>query len=154
RAGGWVELRVGDDLIHHANTTISAGDRIDIYLDDLNNGTANGDAGYGANTTLLGTLTPGSTAVTRIFGRTDVDHITLDQATLGGNTRIYGSALPTPSGGTAPLGDGEDIFTVNKLQSMASVKTLTLDGQAGADHYIINTQGSQNALRNYVVNAL
>ena len=57
RAGGWVELRIGDDLIDHANTSISAGDRIDIYLDDLNNGSADGDSGFGANTTLLGTIT-------------------------------------------------------------------------------------------------
>ena len=64
------------------DTSISAGDRIDIYLDDLNNGTANGDFGFGANTTLLGTLTPGSGKVTSIFGFTDVDRITFDQTTL------------------------------------------------------------------------
>src|SRR5262249_14373047 len=31
---------------------------------------------------------------------------------------------------------------------------LTLDGQAGSDHYIINTVGSQNGDRNYIINAL
>ncbi|MGD9713188.1 MAG: beta strand repeat-containing protein, partial [Thermomicrobiales bacterium] len=153
RAGGRVELRIGDDLFDHVNTTISAGDRIDIYLDDLNNGTTQGDFGYGANTTLVGTLTPGDGKVTSIFGFTDVDRITLDQTTLGGYTRIHGSNLKTAPGATAPVGDGEDIFTINKLQSM-TVGTLTLDGQAGSDHYIINTTGSQNADRNYIINAL
>ena len=152
RAGGWVELRIGDDLIDHANTLITAGDYINIFLDDLNNGST-GDPGYGANTTLVGTLTPGAGKVTSIFGNTDVDHITLDQTTLGGYTRIYGSKTATPTGQTAPAGDGEDVFTVNKLQSM-TVGTLTLDGQAGSDHYIINTSGSQGADRNYIVNVL
>ena len=153
RAGGWVELRIGDDLIDHANTLITAGEQIDIYLDDLNNDSVNGDAAYGANTTLLGTLTPGAGKVTRIFGYVDVDRITFDQTTLGGWTRVYGSNLATPADATAPLGDGEDIFTVNQLQTM-TVGTLTLDGQAGTDQYIIKTSGTQAADRDYIINAL
>jgi Ca2+-binding RTX toxin-like protein len=153
RAGGWVELRIGDDFVDHANTLVTAGLQIDIYLDDLNNGSVNGDAAYGANTTLLGTVTPGAGQVTSIYGRVDVDRITFDQTTLGGYTRVYGSNVKTTAGGTAPLGDGEDIFTVNRLQTM-TVGTLTLDGQAGSDHYLVNTSGSQGADRNYIVNAL
>jgi Ca2+-binding RTX toxin-like protein len=152
RAGGWVELRIGDDLIDTADTSVTAGLHINIYLDDLNNGTANGDPGYGANTTLRGTFTPGAGYVTSIFGYNDVDRITLEKTTLGGWTRIYGSNLATPADGTAPAGDGEDIFVVDRLQTM-TVGTLTLDGQAGSDHYIIYTNGSQND-RNYIINAL
>ena len=154
-SAGWVELRIGDDLVdaQSPNTVIIAGEQIDIYLDDLNNGDDNSDTGYGAYTTFMGTLTPGSGYVTSIYGYTDVDYITFDQTTLGGYTRVYGSNLKTPAGATAPLGDGEDLFTVDRLQTM-TVGTLTLDGQAGSDHYIVNTNGSQNEDRNYIVNVL
>src|SRR5262249_23231849 len=56
----------------------------------------------------------------------------------------------------APTGDDEDTFTVNQLQTMdvAAGHTLTLDGQAESDSYIINTTGSQGAGRNYVINVL
>ena len=153
RAGGRIELRIGDDLTrprqHHDRR-----ERPDRHLPRRpEQWHANGDFGYGAKTTLVGTLTPGAGKVASIFGFTDADRITLDQTTLGGSTRVYGSNLKTPDGGTAPLGDGEDVFTVNQLPSMP-VGTLTLDGQAGSDHYIVNTSGSQNADRNYVINVL
>ncbi|HEX5279640.1 MAG TPA: hypothetical protein VFW28_06150 [Micropepsaceae bacterium] len=81
----------------------------------------------------------------------------------GGNTIAYGSNAPTPGTSFAPTGDGEDFFVVNQLQSMNYIQTvaatnssdtLTLDGQAGSDTYVINTAGSKGADRNYVVNAL
>ena len=63
----------------------------------------------------------------------------------------------------APTGDGEDFFVVNQLQSMQygqtapaqpSSDTLTLDGQAGTDTYVINTTGTHGDVRNYVINVL
>src|SRR5262249_16188163 len=71
----------------------------------------------------------------------------------------------------APTGDSEDFFVVNQLQSMVDVQTapatlfpntltpdrtdtLTLDGQAGSDTYVINTTGTHGDVRNYVVNVL
>jgi hypothetical protein len=142
RAGGWIELHIGDDLVDRANTFVVAGGYIDIYLDDLNNGSANGDKNRGADTTLLGAYTPGTGQQTRIFGNVDVDRITLEQTFLGGWTRVYGSNLPTPAGATAPTAadkaDGEDILKVDRLQTMP-VGTLTLDGQAGTDTYIVRT---------------
>src|SRR5262249_41087347 len=63
----------------------------------------------------------------------------------------------------APTGDGEDFFVVNQLQSMQYGKTapaqppsdtLTLDGQAGTDTYVINTTGTHGDVRNYVINVL
>ncbi len=82
----------------------------------------------------------------------------------GGKARAYGSNTPSPAGGYAPAGDGEDFFVVNQLQSMvinqqttagvATDETLTLDGQSGSDTYVINTTGTHGDVRNYVVNVL
>ena len=127
--------------------------------------------------------------VTRIFGNTDADTITFDQTYLGGRTRVDGSVAPTCTAHTAsacvgvyPPADGQDFITVNGLQTMfdpssaadatanpttgdvRSAHTLTLDGQAGTDTYVINTTGSQACLganqisgstcHNYVINVL
>jgi RTX calcium-binding nonapeptide repeat (4 copies) len=63
----------------------------------------------------------------------------------------------------APTGDSEDFFVVNQLQSMQYVQTgpmqptsdtLTLDGQAGTDTYVVNTTGTHGDVRNYVINVL
>ena len=83
------------------------------------------------------------------------DSITFDQTTLGGVTRAYGSSSSTaPSDAT--VDDGEDQFSVNQLQTMdvASLHTLSLDGQADTDNYFINTTGSLGAFRDYVINVL
>ncbi len=55
--------------------------------------------------------------------------------------------------------DGEDRFVVDQLRSMHVDRngigdTLTLDGQAGTDSYLVQTTGSQGAARNYVINVL
>ncbi|HEV8460189.1 MAG TPA: Calx-beta domain-containing protein [Gaiellaceae bacterium] len=127
--------------------------------------------------------------VTRIFGNTDTDTITFDQTFLGGRTRVFGSNAPTCTAHTAaacagvyPGPDSEDFITVNQLQTMfdptstadaaanpttgdvRAAHTLTLDGQAGTDTYVVNTTGSQSCLgansiagafcHNYVINAL
>jgi hypothetical protein len=87
---------------------------------------------------LRGTFTPGAGYVTSIFGNSDVDRITLD-ADHAGRLDAYLRQQPghhQPAGETAPADDGEDIFVVNRLQTM-TVGTLTLDGQGGSDHYII-----------------
>ena len=124
--------------------------------------------------------------VTRIFGNTDTDTFNFDQTFLGGRTRVFGSRTSTCDiNGTAcvtPSGDSEDFFNVNQLQTMfdpaansdptkaivngdvVAGHTLTLDGQAGTDTYVINTTGSQPCLganqiagstcHNYVINVL
>src|SRR5262249_19127790 len=63
----------------------------------------------------------------------------------------------------APTGDSEDFFVVNQLQSMQylqtgpalpSSDTLTLDGQAGTDTYVVKTRGTHGAVRTYVITVL
>lgn len=158
---GSILLRVGDNVNTNANARIVAARNVDIYGDfarttgpvfDI------GDPGYGTIMHLAGEITsgPNSTYLTRIFGNADADTINFDQTYLGGLTRAFGSNTPTPAGGFAPLGDNEDLFNVNQLQTMnvAGGDTLTLDGQSGTDFYVINTTGSQGAQRDYVINVL
>src|SRR4029077_20972517 len=109
-----------------------------------------------------------------IFGNAEADSFFFDRTYLGGRTRVYGSNAPTCSavaseaacsGVYAPLGDGDDFFVVNQLQTMnvAAGHTLTLDGQAGNNTYTINTTGSQPCFagdptgapcHDYVINVL
>ena len=58
---------------------------------------------------------PDKTDQTLVFGHLDVDLITFDHTYLGASTRAYGSYSATPGGATA---DGEDLFTVDYLQTM------------------------------------
>ena len=150
---GWVWLRIGDDLVDVANTTISAGTWIDIFLDF-----GNLDTHYGVDTTLLGTITPGTsgtTDTTDVYGNVEDDRITLDNTTLGGRTWIFGGPDADASNGA----DGEDRFTIVELQTMdvAAGHHLVLDGQAGTDRYEIRTVGSKanvTAQRDYVIDVL
>ena len=136
------------------NLPLTQTGNIDIY--------GNSHAGFGDPYTgdgtvivLRGEITPGTNGLTRVFGNGSADSITFDQTLLGGNTRAYGSALPTTPTQFAPSGDGEDTLTVYKLQSMATGQALTLDGQDGTDHYVIWTHGTQSATPySYVVNVL
>ena len=147
---------------------------------------------FGTVMHLQGVIAHGPTAsgyLTRIFGNDDSDQIYFDQTFLGGTnpllpsgsnqaipqggvlgsaysggkTRVYGSDTPTATGAFAPVGDGEDFFLVNLLQSMAYVQTapadassdtLTIDGQSGTDTVVVNAAGSLGAQRNYVINVL
>ncbi|HYC45994.1 MAG TPA: hypothetical protein VED01_10995 [Burkholderiales bacterium] len=167
-SAGWVELRIGDDLVDRqganpalslaGNSVVEAAEWIDIFLDDQN-----ADTDFGAHTTFLGTYRPGNGAIggtaahphiTRIFGHTDVDTLTFDKTDLDGKTEVYGSQDTDATGN-----DGEDRFTVDSLLSMdvTGGHTLTLDGQADTDYYTIYTTGSQASIgerRNYVVNIL
>src|SRR5262249_34431190 len=88
----------------------------------------------------------------------------------GGKARAYGSNTASPANAFAPTGDGEDFFIVNMLQSMVvnqetiagveSADTLTLDGQAGTDTYVVNPTGTHGPngddgdKRNYLINVL
>ncbi|MFN2609691.1 MAG: hypothetical protein ABR507_02275, partial [Actinomycetota bacterium] len=185
---GWILLRAGDNVNLGAtlpfaatdaarianNTKVLAGKWIDIF-GDFNNL----DPGFGSVMHLNGTITPGVLSpaciaeinpgrdcnITRVFGNVDTDTINFDQTYLGGRTRVYGSNTPTPTGATAPLGDSEDFFFVNQIQTMNvnAGHTLTLDGQAATDSYVINTTGSQpcfngditgSTCHNYVINVL
>jgi len=168
QSAGWVELRIGDDLVDQqgpnlpastlGNSVVQAGKWIDIFLDDVNL-----DPHYGAHTTLTGTYRPGTLAgsdpahpnIVRIFGHTDADTIVFDETDLDGKTEVRGSQNTSALDGA----DGEDFFTVNRLLTMnvAAGHTLTLDGQAGTDYYTIYTTGSQASVadrRNYVINLL
>ena len=61
-----------------------------------------------------------------------------------------------PTEGAAAGADGNDLFVVFQLQTMAVADghTLTLDGQQGSDTYSVSTTGSQGDPRNYVINVL
>ena len=148
---------------------------------------------YGTVMHLSGVLAHGSTGsgfLTRIFGNANVDQFFFDQTFLGGanptipggagqtipqggvlsgvypggRTRVYGSNTPATAGTFAPVGDAEDFFIVNQLQTMTIDQqtaagvvggdTLTLDGQSGTDTYVINTTGTQGVFRDYVINTL
>ena len=62
---------------------------------------------------------PLARGLTRVFGNGNADSITFDQTLLGGNTRAYGCGADGADA-VRPGGDGEDTFTVYKLQSMAT----------------------------------
>src|SRR5262249_3218265 len=120
----------------------------------------NADPNFGTNMDFSGVIggyfvpetnpgaTPDRTDLPQIFGHTDVDLITFNQTFRGDKTRVYGSQYAVlakaPGGNDVP--DGEDLFTVNQLQTMdvAAGHTLTLDGQAESDTYVVNTTGSQH----------
>ena len=164
----------------------------DFRRNGIDVATPNDSPKFGTVMHLSGVIGHGATAagyLTRIFGNDDVDQIYFDQTFLGvtanslllggtsqtvpqggaitsysgGKTRAYGSNAPSGGGAFAPLGDGEDFFIVNALQSMAylqtdaatsSSDTLTIDGQSGSDTVVVNTTGSLGADRNYVINVL
>ena len=119
-----------------AATTVTAGKGIAIYLDDVNL-----DPGVGANTTLKGNFTRARTYQTKIYGNSD-----------GDRSR---SRAPTWAATPACTRAGEARTSSRSTSWLDAVPwTLTLDGQAGSDHYIVNTTGSQGPDRNYVINVL
>ncbi|MEO6651293.1 MAG: hypothetical protein ABIP17_01380, partial [Ilumatobacteraceae bacterium] len=173
---GSVLLRIGDDMTSTPNSEVRAGTTIDIY-GDWNDDAADGDAGYGTTIVLRGDIVSGG--LTSVFGNADTDTFQFGDTTgvaggtavddpgyinLGGKTRVYGTAIATPIGGTAPVCTtltatpfcDEDTFTVYFLQSMdvAADDTLTLDGQSATDDYFVYTSGSRGSSRNYIVNVL
>ncbi|WP_417374531.1 beta strand repeat-containing protein, partial [Glutamicibacter protophormiae] len=131
----------------------TATGNIDIH-GDWHPGVADATANEGTMIVLRGEITPGVGGLTRVFGNADDDQIVFDQTLLGGQTRAFGSATASPYQGFAPAGDGEDSLTVYLLQTMPTGSTLTLDGQAGTDHYVVWTHGSENGDAHYVINVL
>ena len=178
-----IHLWAGDDVTAPARSEIVAGGTIVIRGDtnriagtggpstDTPSGTAADDDdvagdpkdGWGTTITLAGTVggvfdldgLSLDTDITYVLGNIDVDTFLIDQAYLGATTRVYGSHL-LPGAAGAPSDDGEDRFTVDRLQTMnvAGVETLTLDGQADTDTYTVKTTGSQGARRDYIINVL
>src|SRR5262249_19840038 len=143
------------------NKPSNATGNIDIFGDSHPSTLPDKSTGDGAVIVLRGTITPGgasapatTTGLTRAFGNEDGDTVVFDQTKLGANARAYGSATTTAPNAFAGAGDGEDTFTVYKLQSMAAGQALSLDGQDGTDHYVIWTHGTQGASTAYVVNVL
>ena len=126
---------------------------IDIH-GDWHPGVPDATANDGTVMVLRGELTPGTGGLTRVFGNADDDLIVFDQTLLAGQTRAFGFATPTAYKGFAPAGDGEDTVTVYLLQTMPTTATLSLDGQADTDHYIVWTHGSDHGDAHYVINVL
>jgi Ca2+-binding RTX toxin-like protein len=160
-AANSIQLRAGDDVSVSATGFIIAAADIEIVGDF-------GDADPGLGTTMnfagasdaagrpVGEITAGAGALhrTAIFGRGDNDVFNFANSFLGGQTHVFG-------------GDGDDRITVEHLQTMTSVRprvdqptqsrrdTLTLDGEAGSDVFVVNAWGSEETLvRDYVVNVL
>jgi Ca2+-binding RTX toxin-like protein len=134
------------------NQPVTTSGNIDIH-GDWHPGVADATADEGTVIVLRGSVTPGAGGLTRVFGNADADKIVLDQTYLGGYTRVYGSATATQPNAYSTTADGEDTIVVYKLQSM-TVGQVTLDGQAGTDHYEIWTHGTQAGDFHYVVNVL
>ena len=83
----------------------------------------------------------------------DDDLIVFDQTLLGGQTRAFGSATPPPLRAYSPAADGSDTLVVYLIPTMpVEGTTLTLDGQGGADDYVVWAHGSQAGDVHYVVN--
>ncbi|MDA8440737.1 MAG: hypothetical protein M0Z51_18020, partial [Propionibacterium sp.] len=134
------------------NQPTTTSGNIDIH-GDWHPGVSDSNPQEGTVMVLRGEITPGTNGLTRIYGNAEDDQITFDQTLLGGNTRAYGSATATVANQFSPAGDGSDTLTVYLLQTML-VGTLTLDGQAGSDSYVIWTHGSVNGQTHYIINVL
>ncbi len=157
-AGIWarldINLWVGDDISAPIDTWIVAGRFIRIRGDQAPSGT-NADA-PGSTMVFAGVIgglfdhdcqladaaCPNATDLTQIFGHTDDDSVLFHRATLGAKTHVFGSHLVT-NGGAAD--DGVDTFTVFELHDMRVDlgHTLTIDGQAQGDTYLVTTTGSE-----------
>jgi len=160
----------GNTAAANPSLPVNQTGNISIY-GDYHPGLSSTTPGIGTTIILRGTIIPGAGGgLTRVFGNVNADTIIFDQTYLGGQTRAYGSDLPTLPGQFAPAGDGtgaacttgcDDTFIVNRLQSMialgqdvATGYTLTLDGQSGANTYNVYTSGSQFTQNNYTINVL
>ena len=107
----------------------------------------------GAVIVLRGEVTPGTDGLTRVFGAQQDDLIVFDRTLLGGQTRAFGSATPPPLRAYSPAADGSDTLVVYLIPTMpVEGTTLTLDGQGGADDYVVWAHGSQAGDVHYVVN--
>ena len=144
-------------------TLTASAELTDLTANGVGISPINADPGFGTNMDLRGEISPSAPSdgyFTVIFGHNDVDRIVFNETLLGGMTRAYGShLLPVLQGDGSNLSigpDAEDFMTVNKLKTMgvAQGHTLTLDGQSDTDTYVVQTTGSQGALRNYVINVL
>ncbi len=111
------------------------------------------NANDGTVIVLRGEVRPGTDGLTRVFGALQDDLIVFDQTLLGGQTRAFGSATPPPLRAYSPAADGSDTLVVYLIPTMpVEGTTLTLDGQGGADDYVVWAHGSQAGDVHYVVN--
>ncbi|UZJ27066.1 hypothetical protein RHODO2019_19090 (plasmid) [Rhodococcus antarcticus] len=143
----------GTGVVNPNQPTTTTG-TIDIYGDHHAGGDVAGGYPDGTVIVLRGTVTPGAGGLTRVFGNAGNDLIVFDQTVLGGNTRAFGSAVPSAANSYAPAGDGEDTFVVYKLTSMPDHTVLALDGQDGSDHYVVWTHGTHGTATSYVIDVL
>ena len=125
---------------------------IDIFA-DWHPTVVDPNANDGAVIVLRGEVTPGTDGLTRVFGAQQDDLIVFDRTLLGGQTRAFGSATPPPLRAYSPAADGSDTLVVYLIPTMpVEGTTLTLDGQGGADDYVVWAHGSQAGDVHYVVN--
>ena len=139
---GAVTIAAGDDVRAPADTYIYGAGGVAITIDAGNADPGRGAYGYfgGVIAADLFGFNAGGITVT---GNADDDIVEFDQTYL---------LAPTVARGAA----GDDLFTVTGLQTMEvqAGHTLTLDGEAGSDGYLVITTGSEGDPRNYVVNVL
>ena len=144
---GAVLIAAADDVRSWPTAIVLAAQRVTIRGDRLAIDPA------GTIITLEGAI---SAPLIEVFGNVHDDTIVLDHVLLGGRTRVYGSAAPTPASTPqdpdvfAPEGDGDDTFVVVRLPTMDDIgagNTVTIDGQSGSNTTTILHAGAARARR-------
>ncbi|MFZ5944777.1 MAG: hypothetical protein ACOYVD_11740, partial [Bacillota bacterium] len=122
--GDNVILRAGDDIKLENGAVLKAANGVTLSTDY-----ANGDTGLGGKVELYGEI---NAATLTITGAGDNDTILINSSKPMVDT-------------TVQAGGGDDQITLNSISSGdGSYITITLDGQAGSDSYLINFVGSGN----------
>ncbi|MBK8083037.1 MAG: hypothetical protein IPK28_03915 [Devosia sp.] len=151
-ATGQIRLLAGDDLLVEAGAVIDSGVSILMAVDYQATAVPDPDA-LGGNAELLGTF---RAPTITLNGGGQADSVLIDVVALQGNTFING-------------GGGDDLVIVDRLPTMDSYQglvgasfakdaqgrqlrdELTIDGQDGSDHTIVNIEG---ATSDYVINVV
>ncbi len=144
----------GDSPVTQPNPNLpkTATGNVDIF-GDWHPGIADATAHDGTVIVLRGSVTNGDQGLTRVFGNADDDLVVFDQTLLVGQTRAFGSANPPTVKAYSPAADGSDTLVVYLIPTMpVDGSTLTLDGQGGADDYVVYAHGSAVPDVHYVVN--
>ena len=128
---GSVSLAAGDDVRAPADTYIYGADGVAIAIDAGNADAGRGAYGYFGEVIAADVFGADAGGIT-ISGNADDDIVEFDRTYLLAQTVARGAA-------------GDDLFTVTGLQTMdvATGHTLTLNGEAGSDGYLVVTTGSR-----------
>jgi len=135
-SGEFVRLLAGDDLTIEVGAIIGATEFIDLFGDfqgDIDGnpapvGQPNADPGVGSTITILGTL---NAPQITIQGEADRDTILIDMSAQGSSITGHVDVLG---------GSGDDIVVITNLNTRADA--MDVDGQEGADTYVVNIRGS------------